>query len=374
MRIALFAAFVCLAAALPNARQVQNLNHPGKIQGEFLIVLHAPFGKQSNIDHSMDVASRLIGIAPEVAILNFFTNLQSPILHVKVSNEAVMSQLFALDEVESIESNVEQMMVEQCSSQSSGSRIWGLSRTSSRAAPNYSGATYRYTSNNGAGVRVYVHDTSIRTSHNDYGNRAVFGANFVGGSNADNNGHGTHCAGTVGGGQYGIAKGATLVAVKVLGDSGSGSFSGIIAGLDWMVGDVQSRGVRGVGSMSLGGGISTSLDSAVNSADAAGIPVVVAAGNNNGNACNNSPARASGAITVGSTDISDNLSSFSNWGTCVNILAPGSSIISTSHLSNSGTRTLSGTSMACPHVAGLAAVYLANNPNASTSQVKVFPD
>ena len=140
--------------------------------------------------------------------------------------------------------------------------------------------------------------------------------------------------------------------MKSLGDSGSGSFSGIIAGLDWMVGDVESKGVRGVGSMSLGGGSNAGLDSAVNSADAANVPVVVSAGNSNGNACNQSPARAAGAITVGATDINDRLSSFSNYGTCVNILAPGTSILSCGISSDTATATMSGTSMSCPHVAG----------------------
>ena len=372
MKVALFLTFVCLAAAAPQVRQVQNLDYPARIPGEFLIVLHKPATKGINFRYATQVSDKIAAISSKITILNLFTNLESPILHVKTSDDAVMSQLFALDEIDTIGVNAEEQMIEQCSSQNTGSSLWGLSRVSSRAAPSYGSATFSYSSSDGAGVRIYVQDTSIRLTHQDFGGRAVFGANFVGGSDADNNGHGTHCAGTAMGATYGVSKAATVVAVKVLGDSGSGSWAGIINGLDWMVGDVQSRGVRGVGSLSLGGGANSATDSAVNSADAAGIPVVVAAGNNNGNACNNSPGRATGAITVGSTDISDNLSSFSNWGTCVAILAPGSSILSASHLSDSGSRTLSGTSMACPHVAGLVANYLSDNPSASPAQVKSY--
>jgi len=348
------------------------LDHPDRIHGDYLVVLHAPAGRISNLQYTNNVVSKIAAIAPQISVASAFTNLRAPILHLKTSDDSVMSQLFQLDEVEIVEANLFQKMIEQCSSQNTGSRIWGLSRVSSVDAPNYSSATFSYSSSDGSGVRLYIHDTSIRLTHQDFTGRGEFGANFVGGSNDDNNGHGTHCAGTAGGTEFGVAKGATLVAVKVLGDSGSGSWDGIIAGLDWMVGDVQTRGVRGVASMSLGGGPVESVDSAVNSADAAGVPVVVAAGNSNGNACNYTPARATGAITVGATDSGENLSSFSNWGTCTNILAPGSSILSASHLSDTGSRTLSGTSMACPHVAGLVANYLSDNPNASTAEVKSY--
>jgi len=372
MKIALFATFLCLAAALPNVRQVQNLDHQDRIPGEFLIVLHRPAGKVSNLVYATKVASKIISLSSKVTILNMFTNLLAPILHVKTTDEAGMNQLFQVDEIDVIESDMFQHMVEECNVQDTGSRLWGLSRTSSRALPNYNTATFSSGSSDGNGVRIYIHDTSIRLTHNDFGGRAEFGANFVGGNDDDRNGHGTHCAGTAAGSEFGIAKAATLVAVKVLGDSGSGSFSGIIAGLDWMVEDVQKRGVRGVGSMSLGGGANSALDSAVNSADAAGVPVVTSAGNSNWNACNQSPARAAGAITVGSTEDDDDLSFFSNWGTCVDILAPGTNILSASHLSDSGSRSLSGTSMACPHVAGAVANYLAENPNASSEQVKAY--
>ena len=371
MRLVLFATLVCMAAAVQKMN-VGNMNHPDRVPGEFLIVLHKPAVSSMNVQYASSVAEKIAALSSKITIVNKFTNLMSPIIHIRTSDEAIMSQLSAFDEVSSIDVDMVQNMIQQCSSQNTGSRLWGLSRSSSRSQPDYSSATYSYGNNDGNGVRVYVHDTSIRLSHNDFGGRAVFGANFVGGSNNDNNGHGTHCAGTVGGAEFGVSKSTTLVAVKVLGDSGSGSFSGIIAGLDWMVGDVQSLGVRGVGSMSLGGGRNTALNSAVDSADAANIPVVTSAGNSNNNACNQSPAGADGAITVASTDINDNLSSFSSWGTCVDIMAPGSSILSASHLSDTGSRTLSGTSMACPHVAGLIATYLSENPNASSSQVKSY--
>ena len=190
MKIALFAAFVCLAAALPSMRQVQNMDHPDRIPGEFLIVLHRPASRVSNLVYATKVASKIVSLAPKVTILNMFTNLMAPILHVKTTEEAAMNQLFQLDEIDAIDVDMFQHMIEQCGSQDTGSRIWGLSRTSSRALPDYSAAQFSYDQNDGSGVRVYIHDTSIRLTHNDFGGRAEFGANFVGGSNDDNNGHG----------------------------------------------------------------------------------------------------------------------------------------------------------------------------------------
>lgn len=374
MKLALLATFLCLAAALPKVRQVRNLNNPNRLRGEFIVVLHPADTESNNVAYASSVAAKMIGISSKINVIKSFTNLKHPMLYVKTTDEAVMNQLFQLSEVSFIESNLYELMIEQCQSQETTDTLWGLSRVSSVERPSYATATYSYSSSDGRGVRVYVLDTSVRLSHNDFDGRGEFGYNAVGGSNDDNNGHGTHCAGTVLGTLYGVAKGATVVAVKVLSDAGFGSTAGIIDGINFMVGDVALKGVPGVGSMSLGGGANSAMDEAVNDANAAGVPVVVAAGNSNANACNYSPARASGAITVGATTISDGLSSFSNYGTCVDILAPGSNILSAYIGDDDDSATLSGTSMACPHVAGEVAAFLSENPQATPAQVKAHLD
>ena len=242
---------------------------------------------------------------------------------------------------------------------------WGLDRIDQRNRPLNGTYVYNWT---GSGVRVYVIDTGIRTTHTQFGTRASNVFDAFGGSGADCNGHGTHVAGTVGGSTYGVAKSALLRGVRVLDCGGSGSTSGVIAGVDW----VRSNHIApAVANMSLGGGISTALDTAVNNLHNANVTIAVAAGNNNGaNACNNSPARAANAITTGSTTSTDARSSFSNIGTCLDIFAPGSSIPSAWYTSNTATATLSGTSMASPHVAGVAALYKQANPSASSTTIR----
>ena len=245
---------------------------------------------------------------------------------------------------------------------------WGLDRIDQRDLPLSNSYTYNFT---GSGVKVYIIDTGILTTHNEFGGRAIHGTDTVDGdSNAtDCNGHGTHVAGTVGGSTYGVAKGATLVAVRVLNCQGSGTNSGVVAGIDWATADHQA-GQPAAANMSLGGGASQATDDAVQRAINDGITMAVAAGNENQNACNVSPARAPNAITVGSTTSTDARSSFSNWGTCLDIFAPGSSITSAWYTSTSATNTISGTSMATPHVAGVAALYLSQFGNASPQTVR----
>ncbi|KAF9113066.1 subtilisin-like serine protease [Mortierella sp. AM989] len=243
---------------------------------------------------------------------------------------------------------------------------WGLPRVSQRGALKSAKTSYVFANSAGAGVTAYVVDTGINTAHKDFGGRANMGANFIRGSpNTDENGHGTHVAGTIGGTTYGVAKKVRLVGVKVLARDGSGSTSGIVAALDWIIS--VNKGKKAVVNMSLGGGVSTALNQATGRLFKAKIPVIVAAGNDeNINACNGSPSGAPTVFTVGASDIRDNVASFSSFGKCVKIFGPGVGITSAWIGSSTARNTISGTSMATPHVVGVAALYLSSNANLKT--------
>jgi subtilisin family serine protease len=245
---------------------------------------------------------------------------------------------------------------------------WGLDRVDQRNRP-LSG-TYEYTGT-GAGVKAYIIDTGIRATHQDFGGRVVAGTNTADSSPStdDCNGHGTHVAGTVGGATYGIAKGVTLVAVRVFGCGNSTDTNFIIAGVDWVTGN-HLAGQPAVANMSLGGGISDAMDAAVRGMIADGVTTAIAAGNDGANACNGSPARVTEGIITGASDINDAKASFSNFGGCLDLFGPGVSITSAGNASDTATQTFNGTSQATPHVTGAAALYLATNTSASPASVQ----
>ncbi|WP_223424684.1 S8 family serine peptidase [Alcanivorax limicola] len=255
---------------------------------------------------------------------------------------------------------------------------WGLDRIDQRHLPLDN--IYVYPDSAGAGVNVYILDTGLRATHQEFSGRVITGRNFAsngggflglgGSTDPDNtndcNGHGTHVASTAVGSVYGVAKSASVAPVRVLDCGGSGANSGVIAGVDWVAGNHTKPAVA---NMSLGGGNSTALDEAVRNAVAAGVTFVVAAGNSNANACTGSPNRVAEALTVGATANNDSRSSFSNFGSCVDVFAPGTNITAAWFQSDTQLRTISGTSMAAPHVAGAAALYLGKESSATPDEV-----
>jgi subtilisin family serine protease len=273
--------------------------------------------------------------------------------------ELNQGQLTALQHNPNVDYIEQDQLYEAATTQSPAT--WGIDRIDQRSLPLSNSYTYNNTAST---VYAYVIDTGIQTSHTQFGGRAAVAYDALGGNGQDCNGHGTHVAGTIGSATYGVAKQVRLRAVRVLNCSGSGSTSGIIAALDWVR---VNRTNPAVANMSLGGGFSSTLNTAANNLANSGVFLAVAAGNENQNACNVSPASAASATTVAASTSSDAKASYSNYGSCVDLYAPGSSITST--WINSGTNTISGTSMASPHVAGVAALYKGVNGNVASSTI-----
>ena len=355
MKIALLLTLVAMAAAMKTM-----VPEPELIPGQYVIRIDENVYKTK-----AEVQEFLDSIEKEFQIYSVRINSIGSLrlAFVKGKHENVMKAK-NMRGVKYVEQN-QVVRLSQCEQQPAPS-LWGLDRTDQREAVPYSdpfGSDGEYTwgEHIGSSAVAYVLDTGIDIDHSDFGDRATWGFTAPDIPNdGDQNGHGTHCAGTIGGTTYGLAKNVPLVAVKVLGDSGSGSWQGSIDGINYVVDQHNERSSQGqmaktVINMSLGGSGYSPIDDAIEAAVGEGVVVVVAAGNSGADACWFSPAREPTAITVGASDIGDWSASFSNYGICVDIFAPGVNILST--LPNEGTAYYSGTSMACPHVAGVVARY-----------------
>ncbi|RKR85795.1 peptidase inhibitor I9 [Micromonospora pisi] len=351
-------AFASPVAAAPAEGQILRAGGATAVAGSYVVVFKDASVAQSKVtDNARSLAKRHGGSVARTyqhALRGFEVRL----------SESAAKRLAADPSVKYVQQNhTVHMAATQTPTPS-----WGLDRIDQRNLPLNNSYTYP---NNGAGVRAYIIDTGIRFAHSDFGGRAVTGFDAVdGGSADDGNGHGTHVAGTVGGTAYGVAKGVTLVGVRVLDNGGSGSYAGVIAGIDWVTGD-HDPGERAVANMSLGGPFDQGVNDAVTRSIADGVVYGIAAGNEySSNACNVSPASTPNAITVGATESNDARATYSNIGTCLDIFAPGSGITSAWYTSNTATNTISGTSMATPHVVGAAALVLSASPAYTPQQVR----
>lgn len=352
-----------LGSPAASASEIRRVADP--IPGSYIVVLKESALGAPGASGGTPAAAVVENLAVELAA-RFNLRMQRVYGHALpgfavMANENSIRRLVNDPRVEYVE---EDGMVYPSATQSNAT--WGLDRVDQRDLPLNGSYVYDYV---GSAVRAYVIDSGILASHTDFGGRVLSGYTAIndGRGSSDCNGHGTHVAGTIGGATWGVAKSVRLVPVRVFGCTGGSSNSTIIAGIDWVR---ANRVLPAVANMSLGGGASSTIDTATNNLINSGVTVVVAAGNDNADACNYSPARVSNAITVGSTTSTDYRSSFSNYGSCVNIFAPGSSIRSAWYTSTTATNTISGTSMASPHVAGAAVLVLAADNAASPSTVR----
>jgi subtilisin family serine protease len=341
------------ASAAPAEGEIVNANVAGAIKDRYIVVLKdTAEGRRPGVGR--ELAARFGGAVTEeygTAIRGFTAGLTEKGAKRLAANPAV--------------DTVEQDRTVRMSDTQTGA-TWGLDRIDQKALPLSGSYTYPTSA---ANVTAYILDTGVRLSHSQFGGRARSGYDFIDkdADASDCQGHGTHVAGTVAGSTYGVAKQAKIVSVRVLGCDGSGSYSAIIAGVDWITKNAVKPAVA---NMSLGGSASASLDTAVKNSIASGVTYALAAGNDNKDACSVSPGRLPDGITVGATDSTDARASYSNYGSCVDIFGPGSSVLSSTKGSDTSTGKMSGTSMATPHVAGVAALYLAQNPALTPAEVR----
>ncbi|MFF3453405.1 S8 family serine peptidase [Streptomyces sp. NPDC002730] len=333
---------------------IQNAGAPGAIAGSYIVTLD---------ESAPDAGSKAGKALAQEYGAKIKKTYDAALNGYAVELSEAQAKKFAADPA--VESVVQNRVFKATGTQPSPPS-WGLDRIDQKALP--LNQSYTYPDTAGEGVTAYIIDTGVRITHSDFGGRASYGYDAIDNDNTaqDGNGHGTHVAANVAGSSYGVAKKAKVVGVRVLDNSGSGTTAQVVAGIDWVT---QNAVKPAVANMSLGGGIDTALDTAVRNSIASGVTYAVAAGNDGANASNYSPARVAEAITVGSTTSTDARSSFSNYGSALDIFAPGSSITSAWNTSDTATNTISGTSMATPHVTGAAALYLAGNKTATPAQV-----
>jgi subtilisin family serine protease len=362
MKVILALLLVGVAAALAFKAPLLNADSTTVVPGEYIVVLKPEVNLQSFL---LDVNHQFVSATGRNTLLfpeGFSINGEFQGFSASLSDE-MLEKIRHNKDVLFIEANqVVNISQGACAVQTNA--IWNLNRVA--VHQRVLNGRYEYLNTAGQGVNAYIIDTGIYTQNVEFEGRAQWGW-AVDNSFVDGNGHGTHVAGTVGGRLYGVAKKTTLVAVKVLLSNGSGTTAGVIQGVNWVTSNARKPAVA---NMSLGGGNSAALVNAVEASIRAGIPYAVAAGNSNANACNYSPANAPNALTVGSTTNTDARSSFSNWGTCVDISAPGTSITGPWIGNPNAINTISGTSMASPHVCGGAALVLAVEPNLTPAQVQ----
>ncbi|MFE1429278.1 S8 family peptidase [Streptomyces fungicidicus] len=343
------------AQAAPAEGTVLAAGSPTAVKDSYIVTLRTGAGLKARSAAGKDLVERYGGSVRKTfgSALNGYTAALSA---------AEARRLAADPAVASVEQNQRVSVTDTTQS----SAPWGLDRIDQASLP-LSG-TYTYPDSAGSGVTAYVIDTGVRITHQQISGRAAYGYDAVDGDTtaSDGNGHGTHVATTIAGSTYGVAKKAKIVAVRVLDNNGSGTTAGVIAGVDWVTANHSGPSVA---NLSLGGGASSTLDTAVRNSIASGVTYAVAAGNSSANASSYSPARVTEAITVGATTSTDARASYSNYGSVLDVFAPGSSITAGWHTSDTATSTISGTSMATPHVAGAAAVFLAGHTSATPAQV-----
>ncbi|MFE0652051.1 S8 family peptidase [Streptomyces sp. NPDC059534] len=332
-------------AAAPAEGTVHGLGAPGAVDGSFVVILDASANKEDLAKKYGGTLQRSYGSEVNGFSASGLTVQEAKRLAADPAvGTVVQNKRFSINETQEKPPS------------------WGLDRIDQ--AETAGDEKYTYPDGGGEGVTAYVIDTGVRISHQDFGGRAAHGFDAVDDDSTadDGNGHGTHVAGTIAGTSHGVAKKAKIVAVRVLDDNGSGTTEQVVAGIDWVT---KNHSGPSVANMSLGGGADEALDAAVQRAIASGVTFAVAAGNESSDAGQGSPSRVPEALTVASSTKDDEQSDFSNFGAVVDLYAPGSDITSDWNDSDTGVKTISGTSMAAPHVAGAAALYLAAHPSAT---------